>query len=183
MSWRWISISALLGALVLGYGALTGRDTLSFTAAQAPPQPGYHLRDAVISQTREDGSPGLRLVASRIEQNSDRSGIQAHDVRVDYLNAPDQRWLLTAREGFVPDQSRIVQFNGNVELRPVDGNDGAVLRTEALEIDMARNVAYSTSSPVQITMGANTLTVKRFEADLNTEKVKLESARGRIQPR
>lgn len=182
MSWRWISLSALLGALVLAYGALTGRDTLSVTAGQTPPQPGYFLTDAVITRTREDGSLSLRLIADRIEQNSDRSGIQLHDVRVDYLNAPEKEWLLTAREGFVPDDSRIVQFSGNVELRPADAANDALLRTESLEIDTARNVAYATRSPVQITMGRNILTVKKFEADLNTEKVTLESARGRVHP-
>jgi LPS export ABC transporter protein LptC len=182
MSWRWISLSALLGALVLGYGALTGRDSLDVATGQAPVQPGYYLRDSVISRTREDGSLSLRLIAARIDQNSERSGIELHDVRVDYLNAPGKEWLLTAREGFVPDKSRIVQFTGDVELRPADAEDDAVLRTESLEIDTTKNIAYARRSPVQISMGRNTLTVKKFEADLNTERVTLESARGRFYP-
>jgi LPS export ABC transporter protein LptC len=183
VSWRWISISALLGALVLGYGALTGRDRSDITPAQAPPQPGYFLRDAVITRTRDDGSVSLRLIADRIEQNSARSGIELHDVRVDYLNAPEKEWLLTAREGFVPEDSRVVQFTGDVELRPADASSDARLRTESLEIDTMRNIAYARQSPVNITLGRNALTVRKFEADLNTEKVTLESARGRIYPR
>lgn len=182
MSWRWISVSALLGALVLGYGALTGHDSLNVSTGQTPPQPGYYLRDAVIERTAEDGSLSLRLVADRIDQNRDRSGIQAHDVQVDYLNAPGKAWQLTALEGFVPDDSRIVQFTGNVELRPTDAADGARLRTESLDLDTTRNIAYGRRSPVQITLGRNTLTVKKFEANLNTEKVTLESARGRFHP-
>ena len=182
MNWRWISLTALLGALVLGYGALTGRDSLNVASGEAPPQPGYFLRDAVISRTGEDGSLSLRLIAQRIEQNSDRSGIELHDVRVDYLNAPEKEWLLTAREGFVPDDSRIVRFTGDVKLRPADASNDALLRTESLEIDTLKNIAYATRSPVQITMGRNTLTVKKFVADLNTEKVTPESARGRLFP-
>jgi LPS export ABC transporter protein LptC len=182
MSWRWISLSALLGALVLGYGALTGRDRLSVTADQLPPQPGYFLRDAVITQTRADGSLSLRLIAERIDEKSDRTGIELRNVRVDYLNAPEKQWLLTAREGFVPADSRIIHFTGNVELRPADASSDARLRTESLELDTQRNVAYATRSPVQISMGRNTLTVRKFEADLNTEKVTLESARGRFYP-
>ena len=46
MSWRWVSITALLAALVVSYGIFTGqsRDDALATGAERP-QPGYYLRD------------------------------------------------------------------------------------------------------------------------------------------
>jgi LPS export ABC transporter protein LptC len=199
MSWRWISIAALLAALVAVYGALVDRNIASDTDDDTPPPPGYYLKDAIITQTQPDGSPNLRLVAARIEQRRKEEDILLNDVRLDYLKIADRPWVLTAEHGKVPEDSRIVEFTGNVDLHPLlpltplPQNSSARkgqnqkpeqqaptwLRTQALAIDTENNRAYTTQSPTAIRFGTYTMTVKRLEADLTTEKVRLISARGK----
>ena len=181
MNWRWISIAALLAALVAGYGALVREDPSAVSVREAERTPSYFLRDAIITQTEEDGSPGLRVVADRIDQASTGANIRLANVHVDFLRTKEQQWTLTANQGLIPAQSRIIQFSGDVHLRPVDTTTPTYLRTDALSIDTERQVAYTTTSPVDIRFGKFAMTVKRFEADLNTEKVKLESVRGRTE--
>lgn len=180
MSWRWISIAALLAALVIGLGALSGRDSGAIAPSEAVSRPAYYLKDAVITETRPDGSPKIRLVANRIEQVPEDDSIELYTVRVDYLTDPDKRWLLSADEGLVPPDSRTIEFSGNVELRPSDGPPGSYLRVDALNIDTDRNIAYTTTSPVSIRFGNHALRVKRLEADLTNEKLKMESVHGRF---
>jgi LPS export ABC transporter protein LptC len=181
MSWRWISIAALLAALVAGYAAVTRNDPSDVTTMPAPPRPGYFLRDAIITQTEKDGRPGIRLIAERIDQSSTDDAIRLSTVHVDFLRTTERQWTLTAQQGFVPMGSRVIQFSGDVHLRPIDNTTNASLRTNALAIDTERNVAYSTQSPVDIRFGRVAMRVKRFEADLKSEKVKLESIRGHTE--
>lgn len=180
MNWRWVSITASLAALVIGFGALSGRDSDVDIADISSEQPAFYAKDAVIVQTQADGSPQLRLIADRIRQQTADDSILLTDVRVDYLKVPDKRWLLTADQGVVPADSRLVNFSGNVNLRPDDGST-ALLRTDALSIDTERNLAYTTASPTTLRFGRYSMRVKRLEADLKTEKIKLESVHGRTE--
>lgn len=179
MNWTWISIAAVLAALVIGFGALSRRDSGTAENAAAPEQPAYYLKDAVITQTGEDGRPEIRLAANRIEQKRNDDTVQLTSVRVDYLKAPDKQWLLSAERGLIPAESHTIQFMGDVELRPADGPAMTFLRTEEISVDSERNVAYTTTSPVSIRFGAYAMQVKRFEADLTTEKVRMEAVNGR----
>ena len=54
MSWRWISIAAVLAAVVIGFGVLSGRDPVADVASEMPPQPAYYLKDAIITETEQD---------------------------------------------------------------------------------------------------------------------------------
>lgn len=182
MNWRWISVAALLAALVIGYGALTERNPAPVVDNGQPEQPGYYLQDAVITQTQQDGSRSLRLVAKRIEQQQHDDSIVMSTVRVNYFQSPEREWLLTAQRGLVPANFRVVQLMGDVELRPADAKPAAFLRTEALAIDTQTNIAYNTSSPVHVRFGQHTMVVKNFRADLNTEKIRLESVNAHFDP-
>jgi hypothetical protein len=53
-----------------------------------------------------------------------------------------------------------------------------LLRADSLAVDTEKSVAYSTSSPVNVTFGAHTLRVKSFAADLKNEKITAESVNG-----
>lgn len=182
MSWRWISIAASLAALVAVFGALVDHDSSS-DKDDTPPPPGYYLKDAIITQTQVDGSPDMRLIASRIDQQRTDQSIRLQTVQVDYLKIPERHWILTSERGEIPENSQIVQFSGNVELRPADTKPLTFLRTEALTIDIQNNVAYTTTSPVQVRLGSNSMTVRKLVADLKTEKVRLESVRGQLGSR
>lgn len=182
MNWRWISLAALLAALVIGYGALVERNPAPVANEEQAEQPGYYLQDAVITQTQQDGSVSLRLIANRIEQRRRDDSIALQTVRVNYFQSPEREWLLTARQGFVPASFRVVQLFGDVELRPADAKPAAFLRTDAMAIDTQTNVAYSIASPVHLRFGQHSMVVKSFRADLNSEKIRLESVNGRFDP-
>jgi LPS export ABC transporter protein LptC len=187
MNWRWISLAALLAALVIGYGALVERSPAPTANAAQAEQPGYYLQDAVVTQTQQDGSVSLRLIADRIEQQRRDDSIALETVRVNYFQAepgqaPQREWLLNANRGFVPADFRVVQLFGDVELRPADAQPNAFLRADALAVDTQTNVAYSLASPVHVRFGGHAMVVKNFRADLNSEKIRLESVNGRFDP-
>ena len=186
MNWRWISLAAMLAALVIVYGALVEHGPApAATEGRAEP-PGYYLQDAVITQTGKDGAISLRLIANRIEQQRLDDSIALDTVRVNYFpaegsKATEREWLLTARQGLVPANFRVVQLSGDVLLRPADALPTASLRTDAMAIDTQTNVAYSTASPVQLRFGQHAMVVKSFRADLNSDKIRLESVNGRFE--
>ena len=187
MNWRWISLAAALAAIVIGYGAFIDDDSMPMANRELPEQPGYYLKDAVILRTREDGSPGIELIARRIEQRLTRpsqgEAITLQSVRVNYFGKDDWQWSLTAQEGQVPPNSRIVQLEGDVELRSLVGPTDSFLRTDELAIDTEKNLAYSTRSPVQIRFGQHAMTAKSLRADLNSEQLRLETVNGRFDPK
>jgi LPS export ABC transporter protein LptC len=180
MSWRWISITALLAAVVVGYGAFMRRDSFEVSTGAAPEQPGYYLKDAIITQTQADGSLGTRLVTNRIEQQRKDDSILMSTVRVDYFQVPDRQWVLSADQGLVPANSRTIQLSGDVALRAANDPDKSFLQVDSLAIDTVRNVAYTTSSPVVMQMGPHKMTVKSLEADLKEEKIRAEAVQGRF---
>ena len=187
MNWRWVSLAAALAAIVIGYGAFVDNGSAPMMSNEMPEQPGYYLKDAVILRTREDGSPGIELVARRIEQklNREQSGeaIDMESVRVNYFGTTDWQWELTARAGQVPPNSRIVYLEGDVELRSLaSSSPSTFLRTEALAIDTEKSVAYTTRSPVQVRFGQHSMVVKNLRADLNSEKLRLEAVNGKYDP-
>ena len=187
MNWRWIAIAAALAAIVIGYGAFVDNSSAPTLSHELPEQPGYYLKDAVILRTREDGSPGIELIARNIQQRLNRStrgeAITMESVRVNYFGKEDWQWALTAQHGEVPPNSRIVQLEGDVELRPLTGTaTNAYLRTDELAIDTEKHLAYSTRSPVQIRFGQHSMTVKSLRADLTSEKLRLENVNGRFDP-
>jgi LPS export ABC transporter protein LptC len=191
MNWRWISLAALLAALVIGYGALVERSPAPTTNDAQAEQPGYYLQDAIGTQTQQDGSVSLRLVASRIQQQRRDDSIALDTVRVNYYQSnsgsksgqsPQREWLLNARQGLVPANFRVVQLFGDVVLRPADAQPEAFLRVDALAVDTQTNVAYSLASPVRVRFGSHEMVVKNFRADLDSENIRLESVHGRFDP-
>lgn len=187
MNWRWISLAAALAAIVIGYGAFVDNGDAPMTSQEMPEQPGYYLKDAVILRTREDGSPGIELIARRIQQRLSRpargEAITMESVRVNYFGKEDWQWALSAQRGEVPPNSRVVYLQGDVELRPLAGAaPNSFLRTDELAIDTEKNLAYSTRSPVKMQFGQHALTAQSLRADLNSEKLRLETVNGRFNP-
>lgn len=182
MNWRWISLAALLAAIAIGYGAFHRRSGAPIAAGAAPPQPGYYLNSAIITQTQQDGSIGSQLIADRIEQRPSDDAIALEKVRVHYFQARDKEWILTAQRGLVPAESSIIELSGDVHLRPSDV-ERTFLRTEALAIDAERNVARALHRPTTVEFGGHRMTVQDFTADLDSEKVRMESVRGAYESR
>ena len=71
-------------------------------------------------------------------------------VRVNYFGKEDWQWALTAKNGLVPPNSRVVQLDGDVELRSLTGDANAYLRTSELSIELTVTFsppAIAASSP------------------------------------
>jgi LPS export ABC transporter protein LptC len=187
MNWRWVSLAAALAAMVIGYGAFVDNGSTPMMSHELPEQPGYYLKDAVILRTREDGSPGIELIAREIQQKLSRTergeAITMEQVRVNYFGTTDWQWELTAKSGLVPPNSRVVQLDGDVELRSLASNSSnTYLRTDELSIDTEKSVAYTTRSPVHVRFGPHSMVVRNLRADLNSEKLRLEAVNGRFDP-
>lgn len=190
MSWRWVSLAAALAAIVIGYGAFVDDGSMPTMSHELPEQPGYYLKDAVILRTREDGSPGIELIAGRIQQRLSRpadgeprgEAITMESVRVNYFGTTDWQWELTAQSGLVPPNSRVVHLEGDVELRSLDSASKTFLRTDELAIDTQTSKAYTTRSPVHVRFGPHSMVVKNLRADLKSEKLRLETVTGRFDP-
>jgi lipopolysaccharide export system protein LptC len=181
MNWRWIGIAALLAAVVIGYGALTGRDGSRIAATTPPVQPGYYLKDAVVTRTQTDGTLAMRLIATEVVQHTDDDSVEMTGVRANYFRTPETEWFLSAERGRVPGGSRVVHLEGDVELRPANAPVESYLRTEALAIDTEKNLAYNERSPVTVKFGRHGMQVKSFEADLKSEKIRALSVNGRFE--
>lgn len=177
MSWRWIVLIAICAALVATYGVLMRDRSAEETSTGQPQQPGYYVKDATIIDTDEQGAPQLRLMASMIEQNPADDSINLQDVKIDYQSAPEQTWLLTAAQAYVPPDSRVAELRGNVVIQPQETaapNGPMVLHTDSLHVDLEKNIA-STRDEVQIEIGQHRLSARGFKADLKQQHVWLES--------
>lgn len=175
MSWRWISITSLLAAVVIFYELASRRDVMDIASEERPAQRGYYLKDAVITDTDASGAARIRLAARRIEQNAGTNDVALSGVHVDYYAEQQRHWILTADRGRVPGGSETVTFAGDVVLRSADGEPAATVRTESLAVDMSRDIA-STVDPVAILVSGHTLHAQGLRADLKAETLQLESA-------
>ena len=182
MNWRWIALSALLAAIVIGSGAYMRRNSAPLLTAVAPVGPSYFLSDAVITQTQPDGSPGIEVTAARIEQQNDSGTILLKEVRGHYFQTPEKEWGVTADNGSLPADSRVLQLQGNVDLHPINQAAAMGLRTEALALDTEQQVAYSVNTPVTFQFGSNTMRATSFRADLKNDKLNAKSVTGTFKP-
>ena len=188
MNWRWISLAALLAALVIGYGALVERSPAPTTSDAQPEQPGYYLQDAIVTQTQQDGSrqpaAGSESHRAAAPRRQHRDGDRARELlsgEVWQVAAARMVAQRTARAS-CPPNFRVVQLFGDVVLRPADAQPQAFLRTDALAIDTQTNVAYSTCIAGARALRPHAMVVKNFRADLNSENIRLESVNGRFEP-
>jgi LPS export ABC transporter protein LptC len=182
VNWRWIALSALLAAIVIGSGAYMNRHSAPLVNASAPVAPSYFLSDAVMTETQPDGSPGIEVTASRIEQQNGSGTILLKEVRGRYFETPGKEWALTADKGSLPANSRILQLEGSVDLHPVDQAVAKGLRTEALALDTAKQVAYSVHTPVTFQFGSNIMRATSFRADLKNETLLAHTVTGTLKP-
>ena len=177
MIWRAFILLAI--ALVTALTLLVGRrdrDAAEQEGTREPPQPGYYMTDAQITEMGETGEPRYRVAAERIVQNPQDQSIRMEKMKLDYRAAPDRQWTLTARNGYVPPASRTIELSGDVEIEglPAHGGGAAVVRTERMQLDTVANVATSRER-VDIVWGEKRLSTMGLRADLKGETLKLES--------
>jgi lipopolysaccharide export system protein LptC len=181
ISWRWVWMTGLIAAAIASYGILSRNTDDASPVGERPAQPGYYLKEAILTITQPDGSPRIKLVAARIEEQPADDSYAATQVRVDYLALPNRPWSLNADRAHVPMDLKTVEFSGNVEVRSEQSERGGVIRTESLTLETATNIAR-TKAPVQIELGNQRLNATGMIADLKGERLQLESGiNGRFQ--
>lgn len=174
ISWRWVWMTGLVAAAIASYGILNRGQEAPFVSQERPVQPGYYLKDAILTTSRPDGKPRLRLVAEQIRENVARNSYVARTVRVNYLEIPGQPWALRSDQADAPAGLETVEFSGHVELRSDKSGRTGIIRTESLNLDTRTNVAH-TSAPVEIEFGGQRLNATGLKADLRSGRLQLES--------
>lgn len=185
MIWRiFIICSLVLVAAVSLFSTRRGPESDATTAQIQPPQPGYYMRGARITEMGEDGEPLYRVEAARIQQDPVDNSVRLEDLTLIYRTPEARNWTLTAARGFVPPGSKTLNLAGDVRIigQPAADTQPAVVRTERLVLDTESSVA-STRDRVDIEWGDRRLSTMGLVADLKAERLQLESAvHGRFVP-
>lgn len=173
-------LTSLLGACSTGAG-----DALAAGNGARLQDPGYSLKDAVITETDDKGQPRYTVRAAQAEQNPASGEIALRTIVMQLRDQRGGAWRLRAATGTMPEDASTVALRGDVT---VDGNvapgsAGAIqLRTDALDVD-TRNETASTQEKVAIAMSGRELTARGMKADLKDRRVQLESeVHGRFIP-
>lgn len=174
MRWRSVTTTTAISAALAGYLLLMREQDNPLTDVTAPAQPGYYLKQALITETGADGVR-TQLRAAHIQQNLDDNSISLSQVNVDYHSDAQRHWLLSADSGWLPAASRTIRFNGNVHVRPQDpGAQAPQVFTGELSIDTARNVATAPGA-VRLLLDGQQLTAVGMDFDFNRQRLRLES--------
>jgi len=141
------------------------------------PQPGYYLKDALLTQTDETGRQTLRAHAGTASQRAERGPIDLEQLEIHYYPAAGQDWLMTSDAGSLPPEGKTVLLQGDVRLRAAAAAaaTGAVVRSEHLLLDIDRQIA-TTADPVRIQFPPHEIHARGLRADLKHETLRLESA-------
>lgn len=190
MAWRVLALLTLLAIVALSVLSSRNRSAnLPLMSKPEPPQPGYFMTDAVVTQTGADGRPLYRMTAENIQQNPADQSVRLSQLKLDYTaEEGSSAWTLTADSGLIASiDSKTIDLQDNVTIsgRPqVSGSSEpaelATVRTSRLRVDAANSTA-TTREPVSIEWGRYRMNAKGLNANLKTQRLKLESSiHGRI---
>jgi LPS export ABC transporter protein LptC len=144
--------------------------------AAAVQRPGYFLTGVDLEEFGADGA--LRIGLQSVSANEDPASgvVRLANVAVDYHAPTGRRWHLTAAEARVPPEGRLVEFEGEVHLRGVPGEDArpAELETARMTLDTVDETAQ-TKSPVELAFGMHRIRATGMHADLRAGNLRLES--------
>jgi lipopolysaccharide export system protein LptC len=184
LGWRAVLITALIAVILAGFGLWSRRGGDDVRIGPAPAQPGYYLQNAIVTETDASGAARFKLRAQQINQNPRDESIDLQQVLLDYRTAPDALWLLTADRGHLAGGSRVINFTGNVNIKPQPPSDNRVeLHTETLSMDTENNVATAPGKVV-FSMDQQVLSAVGLKYDLKRQTLQLESRlHGQFQTR
>jgi LPS export ABC transporter protein LptC len=185
MRFRLFTLLALL-ALALSTWFLSSPRRTQGTGAAAGgvENPGYFLKDGVLTEYDVNGDPTIRIAARRIDQIPHSDEVELHDIRVDYQAPSGTAWIMVGDLAHVRPGGTMVDLSGNVVLHGADSNreDAPVIHTNTLTYDVTQSVA-STSGDVRIDFLQHTLTARGLVANLRARTIRLESRiNGRFHP-
>ncbi len=175
MGWRAVLITAVIAVLLAGFGLWSRRGDDDLHDRPAPAQAGYYLKQATVTESDPSGAPRFKLAADQINQNPKDNSIDLQQVRLDYQSAPDALWLLTAERGHLIAGSRVIDFSGNVHVKPQEPSENKIeLRTETLSVDTEHNIATAPGK-VNFEMDREYLNAFGLKYDLKRQTLQLES--------
>lgn len=138
---------------------------------------GYYLNDAVITQTRPDGTLRYELSASRMLQETESERIRMNDVRVRYVTERGATWRVSADTGEIDGTFSIVELQGGVRVveQSEGGGPATTLTSPDLTVDLEAEQA-ATESPVTLTLGQSEVHAVGLVAYFPEERLELKSA-------
>jgi LPS export ABC transporter protein LptC len=137
---------------------------------------GYYLRAARMLGTDEQGRIAYRILADNLEELPEQQRLKLDGVRIEYLPADADRWLISATAGTAPKDGSELELNGNVNLRsePRDGGKAVVIAAETLRFFPDTSSAES-ETPVTISVGDWHIEAGRLRTLLKGDVMELES--------
>jgi len=147
------------------------------TLATEGAQPlGYYLRAARMLGTDEQGRIAYRILADNLEELPQQQRLKLDGVRIEYLPAGADTWIISATAGTAPKDGSELLLNGDVSLRsePRDGGKAVVIAGETLRFFPNTSIAES-DTPVSIRVGDWHVDAGRFRTLLKGDVLELES--------
>jgi LPS export ABC transporter protein LptC len=137
---------------------------------------GYYLRSARMLGTDEQGRIAYRILADNLEELPEQQRLKLDGVRIEYLPADAERWLISATAGTAPKDGSELELNGDVTLRsePRDGGKAIVIAADTLRFFPQSSSAES-ETPVTISVGDWRIEAGRLRTLLKGDVVELES--------
>ena len=137
---------------------------------------GYYLRAARMLGTDEQGRIAYRILADNLEELPQQQRLKLDGVRIEYLPADADTWLISANAGTAPKDGSELELNGNVRLRsePRDGGKAVVIAAETLRFFPNTSSAES-DTPVSISVGDWHVEAGRLRTLLKGDVLELES--------
>jgi lipopolysaccharide export system protein LptC len=148
-------------------------------------QPGYFLKDAVMTDFDAGGDPGVRIEAQRIDQVAQSDQVTLSNVKVQYQPPSGEAWTLVGDTAQLAPGAKVVNVQGNVQLtgEAVGRNAGIpVIHTDNLSYNIPAGLV-STSADVRLDFGPHSLMAHGLVANMKDETIRLESkVNGRFHP-
>jgi LPS export ABC transporter protein LptC len=195
---KWLRpIAYVAGVLVIAGSYFVGMAGRNGDAADAGatllPDPGYAARDAVVTETGDNGRERYRLNAQVIRQRSESGVIDLENLQMDYHPGaqptlpgekpaappadPKDVWHLKADRGQVEANGDDVRLSGNVTITgPAPGSEQPMqLDTDHIRMNTPTQF-IETDAPVRLSWAGNALDAVGMEADLKAGDLRLKSA-------
>lgn len=149
--------------------------------------PGYFLKNATMTDYDENGLPGVRIQAERIDQVANGTDVTMSNVTVNYTPEGSEAWLMVGDTAHVEPGTKIIKVEGNVRLQgdptAVGKNVFApVIHTDALSYSVNDSIV-TVPGDVRLDLGKHALTGHGLTANLKEQTLRLESkVNGRFYP-
>jgi LPS export ABC transporter protein LptC len=186
MIFRVFTVLAVL-ALAISTWILSSptRKPAAISATGKSDLPGYYLKNAVLTDFDVAGTPGIRVVAERIDQVDHGNEVLLSNVKVEYQAPGGQIWEMVGDTAHVQPGGKVVDVAGNVRLEgapsPSDPTP-AIMHADTMSYDVTHGIATS-KGDVRIDFGKHVQTAHGLTANLKDQTIRLESkVNGRFQP-